>query len=90
MVTLMDYFRLEPGFYKILLNIGSHSATLNARVLGPVSVKSFDIGLSDADGSSAPKLEKVNYPNKLSKRLQGDSGQNLLVKFTLSRQVSLK
>lgn len=79
--------KLEPGFYKILLNVGSHSATLNARVLGPVAVKSFDIGLSDADGSSAPKLEKVNYPNKVSKRLQGDSGQNLLVKFTLSRQV---
>ncbi|KAL1494878.1 hypothetical protein ABEB36_010394 [Hypothenemus hampei] len=79
--------KLEPGYYKILLNVGSHSTTLNARVLGPVEVKSFEIGLSDADGSSAPHLEKLSYPNLLSKRLQGDSGQNLLVKFTLSRQV---
>ncbi|XP_066246189.1 dolichyl-diphosphooligosaccharide--protein glycosyltransferase subunit 2 [Euwallacea similis] len=79
--------KLEPGFYKILLNMGSHSTTVNARVLGPVEVKSFEIGLSDADGSAATKLEKVSYPNKLAKRLQGDSGQNLLVKFSLSRQV---
>lgn len=50
-------------------------------------MKSFEIGLSDADGSSAPRLEKVAFQNKLGKKLQGDSGQNLLVKFTLSRPV---
>lgn len=79
--------KLEPGYYKILLNAGSHSTTLTARVLGPVEIKIFEIGLSDADGSSAPRLEKISYPNKLGKNLQGDSGQNLLVKFTLSRAV---
>ncbi|XP_050309559.1 dolichyl-diphosphooligosaccharide--protein glycosyltransferase subunit 2 [Anthonomus grandis grandis] len=79
--------KLEPGYYKILLNAGTHSANLFARVLGPVEVKSFEIGVTDTDGSSAPKLEKVSYPNKLGKKLQGDSSQNLLVKFTLTRPV---
>lgn len=84
---MLAFFRLDPGFYKILINAGSHAATINARVLGLVEVKNFEIGLTDADGSSVPKLEKVVFPNKISKKLQGDSGQNLLVKFTLSRQV---
>lgn len=79
--------KLEPGFYKILINAGTHAATLNARVLGPIEIKNFEIGLSDADGSSVPKLEKITFPNKCSKILKGDSGQNLLVKFTLSQQV---
>ncbi|ENN71956.1 dolichyl-diphosphooligosaccharide--protein glycosyltransferase subunit 2 [Dendroctonus ponderosae] len=79
--------KLEPGFYKILLNVGSHSVTFKTKVVGRVQIESCEVGLSDADGSSAPRLEKINYGRTLSNRLNGDSGQKLIIKFTLTRQV---
>lgn len=79
--------RLEPGYYRIALNAGTHSSTFNARVLGPLSIKSLEIGLTDADGSSAPKLTKLTHPGKLDTKLQADSSQHLIIKFSLSRAV---
>ncbi|XP_060518362.1 dolichyl-diphosphooligosaccharide--protein glycosyltransferase subunit 2 [Cylas formicarius] len=79
--------KVEPGHYKIVINAGVHTATVKARVLGSVEVKNFEIGLSDSDGSLAPKMAKLNYPNKLAAKLQGDAGQQLQIKFGLSRPV---
>ncbi|KAJ8982027.1 hypothetical protein NQ317_007737 [Molorchus minor] len=79
--------RLEPGHYRIALNAGSHSAVFAARVLGPVQVNSLEIGLSDADGSSAPKLTQLSLPPTPDSRLQADSSQHLIVKFSSSRSV---
>ncbi|CAH1183105.1 unnamed protein product [Phaedon cochleariae] len=78
---------VEPGFYRVVLNAGSHSTTFNSRVLGPVTVKSLGIGLSDGDGTSALKLTQLSHPNKLSSNLQADSSQLLVVKFTISHRV---
>ncbi|KAG5867863.1 hypothetical protein JTB14_000948 [Gonioctena quinquepunctata] len=79
--------KLEPGFYRIVLNAGSHTSTFTARVLGPLTVKSLEIGLSDTDGTSALKLTPITYPGKLSSTLQADSSQHLIVKFSISRTV---
>lgn len=79
--------KLDPGYYRVVVNAGSHSSTITTRVLGPVTINSLEIGLSDADGSSVPKLSKLVYPGKLDSKLQADSSQHLLVKFSISRTV---
>ncbi|KAJ8968706.1 hypothetical protein NQ314_002161, partial [Rhamnusium bicolor] len=79
--------RLEPGYYRIALNAGSHTSTFTVRILGPLNINSLEIGLSDADGSSAPKLSKISYPAALDSKLQADSSQHLIVKFSITRNV---
>lgn len=79
--------RLDPGQYRVGISAGSHSAALMVRVLGPVSLQWLEAGLGDADGSSAPRLTKLQYPGKLSSVLQADSSQHLIVRFTLTRSV---
>lgn len=79
--------KLDPGYYRVAVNAGSHSSTITTRVLGPLTIKSLEIGLSDADGSSLPKLSKLSYPAKLDSKLQADSSQHLIVKLSISRTV---
>lgn len=79
--------RLEPGQYSLALNAGKHSATLTVRVSGPIKLQSLDIGLGDADGTSAPRMTKLDYKSELQSPLQADSTHNLIVKFTLPRPV---
>lgn len=79
--------KLEPGYYRIALMAGTHSTSVNARVLGPISIQSFEIGLEESDGTSAPKLTKLSDPNKLQSNLIADSSQKLIVKFVLTRPV---
>lgn len=79
--------KVDPGSYSIEIAAGSQKTTLKARVLGPVAINSLEIGLSDSDGSSAPKMSKLSHPSKLSSKLQADSSQQLVVKFSLSRPV---
>lgn len=78
---------LEPGVYNVSLSAGSHTSILSVRVLGPIKINSLEIGLGDADGSSTPKLNKLTYPTKLNSKLQADSSQQLVVKFSISRPV---
>lgn len=79
--------RLEPGQYKISLTAGIHTATLSARVLGPVVLNWLEIGVSDADSTTLPRLTRLQPPAKLSTPLQADSSQQLLVKISLNRIV---
>lgn len=79
--------RLDPGQYKISLTAGSHTATLTARVLGPVTLNWLEIGVSDADSTTAPRLTRLQPPAKLATPLQADSSQQLLVKISLNRIV---
>lgn len=79
--------RLDPGQYSLALNAGKHSASLTVRVSGPIKLQSLDIGLGDADGTSAPRLIKLDYKSELQTPLQADSTHNLIVKFSLPRPV---
>lgn len=79
--------RVEPGQYKISLTAGSHSVSLTARVLGPVNLDSIEIGVGDADGTSAPRFTKLARPNHLQESLQADSTQHLFIRFNLPRPV---
>ncbi|KAB0797670.1 hypothetical protein PPYR_08663 [Photinus pyralis] len=79
--------KLDPGHYRVGLTAGSHSAALNVRVLGPVTVQWLEVGLSDSDGTSAPRLTKLQHPSKLTTNLQADSSHHLILRFSLSRPV---
>lgn len=79
--------RLDPGQYKISLTAGSHTATLTARVLGPVTLNWLEIGVSYADSTTLPRLTRLQPPSKLSSPLQADSSQQLIVKVNLDRIV---
>lgn len=79
--------RLEPGQYSLALNAGQHSATLTVRVSGFIKLQSLEIGLGDTDGTSAPRLTKLDYKSELQEPLQADSTHNLIVKFSLPRSV---
>ncbi|GJQ86544.1 hypothetical protein Trydic_g10444 [Trypoxylus dichotomus] len=79
--------RLEPGQYSLALNAGKYSSTLTVLVSGPIKLQSLDIGLGDADGTSAPKMTKLDYKSELQTPLQADATHNLIVKFSLPRPV---
>lgn len=79
--------KLEPGQYRVGLTAGSHSAALMIKVLGPIVLQWLEVGLGDADGSSAPRMTKLHYPSKLTSVLQADSSQHLILRFSLSRTV---
>ncbi|XP_045472283.1 dolichyl-diphosphooligosaccharide--protein glycosyltransferase subunit 2 [Harmonia axyridis] len=79
--------RLDPDHYQVVLNTGDNTESFNVRVMGPVNLKTFEIGLGDLDGTGAPRLTKLDYPNKLSSILQADSSHLLISKFSLSRSV---
>lgn len=78
---------IDPGHYKIAVSAGAHSTSITVRVMGPVTIKSFEIGLGDTDGTAATKLVKLQQPNQLTTTLQADSSQHLIVKFSLDRAV---
>ncbi|XP_044751427.1 dolichyl-diphosphooligosaccharide--protein glycosyltransferase subunit 2 [Coccinella septempunctata] len=79
--------RLDPDHYQVVLNTGDNTESFNIRVIGTVSLKSFEIGLGDLDGTGAPRFSKLDYPNRLSNALQADSSHLLLAKFSLSRSI---
>jgi len=79
--------KVDPGLYKFVLSAGTHQATPQIRITGPVQLNSFEIGLGDSDGSQAPKLVKLTHPAKVPAPLSADNQQNLIAKFSLSRPV---
>lgn len=79
--------RLDPDHYRIVLNMGDNTENFNVRVTGPVHIKSLELGLGDLDGTGAPRLTKLDHPNKLPKVLQADSSHFLILKFSLSRPI---
>ncbi|KAF5277761.1 hypothetical protein FQR65_LT03741 [Abscondita terminalis] len=79
--------RLDPGQYRVGITAGTHSAALMIRVLGPVNVQWLEVGLGDSDGTSAPRLTKLQHPSKLTSPLQADSSHHLILRFSLSRSV---
>jgi len=77
--------KLDPGQYKIALSAGSHLTTFIVRVLGPITLEWLEVGLTDADGSSAPRFSKLHFPSQLPSSLQADSSQHLALTFSVSR-----
>lgn len=79
--------RLEPGQYRLGITAGSQSAALTVRVLGPVTLNWLEIGVGDVDGTTMPRLTRLQFPNRLPSALQADSSQQLIAKISLSQKV---
>ena len=63
--------------------VGNEAATLEVKVLSAVSVDNVQIGVVDADQSSAPKLTSLTHPNKMKSALEADRHHKVLIKFSL-------
>ncbi|XP_075229650.1 oligosaccharide transferase delta subunit isoform X2 [Lycorma delicatula] len=91
-VNLMEV-KPEPGLYKVSVNalpsktdarlVGNVGVTLLVKVMCSVAIDSIEVGVADADQTTQPKFERILYTSKLSKKLEVDALQKLIVKFTL-------
>ena len=85
------------GVYRVALSasaaeesrlVGNVGALVEVKVLAKIAIEETEIGTADSDQSTAAKLKKVSYPQKLDGVLEADSHQKLLVKFQLRDTLS--
>lgn len=91
----VDMMAAKPGrgFYDLTLTAtpqekderltGNTNAVLLVKALTTVSIENVELGIVDADGSSAPKLAKLTHPDKLKSALVADRHHKLILKFAL-------
>ena len=96
----VDLMAVKPGkgFYEITLTgtpsktnsklAGNEGAVLLVKVLGTVSVENVEIGIADADQSTAAKLTGVKHPNKLGQALKADHHHKVILKFNVKDKAS--
>lgn len=81
------------GFYKLSLTampvqaderlLGNTGAEVGVKVLTQVEIVNVEIGTSDREQTSAPKMEKVTFLGKLASVLEADHHQKLVMKFSI-------
>ncbi|XP_008550108.1 dolichyl-diphosphooligosaccharide--protein glycosyltransferase subunit 2 [Microplitis demolitor] len=81
----MNFMDIKPhrGFYKVAVLAGSVSTTVTVKVLSEVKLDYLEIGTGDADQTTQSKLVKIDYPKKLDHKIEADSQQKLVMKFSL-------
>ncbi len=96
----VDMMAAKPGkgFYQMTVTAmpsktdsrlaGNEGAELLVKALGSVEVVNAEIGVGDADQSTAPKLSAVSQPKKLSKVLEASHHHKIVFKFVLKDKVS--
>ena len=95
----LDLMSSNPGkgVYRVALSasaaeesrlVGNVGALVEVKVLAKIAIEETEIGTADSDQSTAAKLKKVSYPQKLDGVLEADSHQKLLVKFQLRDTLS--
>ena len=96
----VDLMAVKPGkgFYELTLTAqpskandrlaGNEAAMLLVKVLGSIDVGKVDIGVADADQSTAPKLTPVAHPNKLEKPLTADHHHKVILRFAVKDRAS--
>lgn len=95
----VDLMAAKPGrgFYELTVTanpagkanaklVGNEAAVLLVKVLGSVSVDSVEIGVGDADQSTATKTTKVAANDKLKAPLTADHHHKLVMKFAVTDQ----
>ncbi len=92
----VDMMSTKParGFYELLVTAtpsktnptlaGNEAASLVVKVLGSVWITNVEVGVVDADQSTAPKMSKINHPDKLAKTLEADHHQKVMIKFAVA------
>ena len=83
------------GVYKVALSASSDdsrltgtAASLEVKVLTKITIEDVEVGVADADQSTAPKMKKVSFPNKLEGAVEADVHQKLIMKFLLRDSLS--
>ncbi|XP_064480228.1 dolichyl-diphosphooligosaccharide--protein glycosyltransferase subunit 2-like [Ornithodoros turicata] len=81
------------GFYKLNLNavpiqtdarlLGNSDAEVEVKVMTQVEVVNLEIGTSDREQTSAPKMDKVQFQGKLANVIEADNHQKLVMKFSI-------
>ena len=96
----VDVMKAKPGkgFYELTVTAeppkaddrlaGNVGAVLVVKALGAVTVQGAEIGVADADQTTAPKLSAVSHPSKMSKTLEADHHHKIIFKFSLKDKVS--
>lgn len=89
----LDALKLGRGFYKLTINanpskadprwVGNTGAVVQVKLETEVLIENVEVGVGDIDQSTAPRLIKVNYPEKLPSVLEADYHQKLQMKFVL-------
>ncbi|XP_074099951.1 oligosaccharide transferase delta subunit [Cotesia typhae] len=84
-IFTMNFMEIKPnrGFYKVAIQAGSVSTTVAVKVLSEVKLDYLEIGTGDADQTTQSKLIKITYPKKLDHKIEADSQQKLVMKFSL-------
>lgn len=94
----LDLMSSNPGkgVYKVALSVssddsrltGNTNSVVEVKVLTKITVEDVEVGVADADQSTAPKLKKVAFPNKLDGAVEADVHQKLIMKFLLRDSLS--
>lgn len=95
----LDLMSSNPGkgVYKVALSastanesrlVGNVGALVEVKVLTKIAIEDAEIGTADSDQSTAAKLKKIVYPQKLDGPLEADSHQKLFLKFVLKDSVT--
>ena len=80
------------GVYRVALSasatdesrlVGNVGALVEVKVLTKIAIEETEIGTADSDQSTAAKLKKITYPQKLDGSIEADSHQKLILKFLL-------
>ncbi|XP_026680294.1 dolichyl-diphosphooligosaccharide--protein glycosyltransferase subunit 2 [Diaphorina citri] len=89
----------EPGSYRFSVSaaptpadtklVGATGSSLSVKVMCWLTLVDASIGTLDTERTTKPKLETITFPNKLSRQLEADSQQRLILQFSLKdRQTS--
>lgn len=91
----LDLMSTNPGkgVYRVVLSasasrtdsrlVGNVGTVVVVKVLTRIDIDDAEIGTADSDQSTATKLKKVVFPNKLDGVLEADTHQKVVIKFQL-------
>jgi len=96
----IDLMAVKPGkgFYELTMTstptkansklAGNEGAVLLVKVLGTIALENVEIGVADADQSTAPKITGVTHPDKVKKDLTADHHHKVIIKFSVKDKAS--
>lgn len=82
--------KLERGFHKVYVTAGTVTNTIQVKVQSKITLSYLEIGTGDADQTTQPKLTKATFPQKLKTKIEADSQQKLIMRFSLQDMATLK
>lgn len=93
----IDMLAAKPGrgFYELTVTAspvggnkdalaGNSGAVLLVKALTQVNVDNVELGVADSDQATAPKMNSVNFPDKLGKVIDADHHQKVVLKFAIT------